>query len=287
MDNAGFSEYAGPERKKRPYLLQLVLFLITLATTLLAGALQQGVDVLENPEQIWRGIPFSFTLILILGSHELGHYLMSRKRRIEVSLPYFIPAPSFLGTFGAFIRMRSPILDRNTLFDIGVAGPLAGLVTAVPIVMAGLVLSDIVPVTGEEGIVLGNSLLFSFFNWLVHGSLPDTMDVALHPIAFSGWIGLFVTNLNLLPVGQLDGGHVIYALFGRKQKVIGWIMIVLLVILGVIGWIGWLVWAVLLLVLGMRHPPVLYDWMPLDKRRRAIGWGMMGLFLLTFIPSPF
>ncbi len=273
--------------RRRRHLLHLVLFLITLATTLLAGAIQQGVNPLENPEQIWKGIPFSFTLILILGSHELGHYLMSRRHGVEVTLPYFIPAPSFIGTFGAFIKMRSPILDRRTLFDIGIAGPLSGLAVAVPVVLAGLVLSDVVPAVRTEGITLGDSLLFSFLNWVVHGPLPASLDISLHPIAFSGWIGLFVTNLNLLPVGQLDGGHVIYSLFGSKQRYISWVMIAVLVILGVSGWIGWLVWAALLLILGVRHPRVVYDWLPLDKKRRIIGWLMVGLFIITFIPSPF
>lgn len=276
--------------KSRSYLLHAVLFFLTLATTLLAGAIQQGVNPLENPGQIWKGIPFSLTLLLILGSHELGHYIVSRFHRVEVTLPYFIPAPSFIGTFGAFIKMKSPILDRKTLLDIGVAGPLAGTVVAIPIILAGLVLSEIVPAAGPDGapgLLLGDSIFFKCLNWMVHGRLPENLDVLLHPIAFSGWIGLFVTNLNLLPVGQLDGGHVVYSLFGRRQKYIAWSVLAGLVILGVTSWVGWLVWAVLLLFLGIHHPPVVYDWIPLDRKRRFLGWLALVLFILTFMPAPF
>lgn len=272
----------------RAHLVHAVLFILTLITTMLAGALQQGVNPLEDPWGIRSGLPFSLTLILILGAHELGHYFMSKRHQVDVSLPYFIPAPSFVGTFGAFIKMKSPIPDRNILFDIGVAGPLAGLVVAIPVLIVGLVLSDVTSATEQEGIIhLGDSLLFTFLNWFVHGPIPDDLDIALHPVAFSGWIGLLVTNLNLLPVGQLDGGHVMYALFSVKQKLIGRIFILILAILGIVSWIGWLIWAVLLLILGTKHPPVIYDWIPLAKTRRRVGWGMIGLFLITFIPSPF
>ncbi|MFB3924537.1 MAG: site-2 protease family protein [Syntrophales bacterium] len=281
-------DHPRPENEVRrlPYV-NIILFFITLATTLFAGALQQGVDPLEDPALIWKGIPFSFTLLLILGAHEFGHYFISKRHGVAVTLPFFLPAPSFIGTFGAFIKMKSPIMDRRTLLDIGVAGPLSGVAVAIPVLIVGLVLSEIIPAAPQKGISLGTSLLFSFFNWIVHGPISDHMDVLLHPVAFSGWIGLLVTSLNLLPVGQLDGGHVAYAIFGRKQQVIARIVMIVLLALGITSWTGWLVWAAFLFFLGTSHPPVVYDWIPLDYRRKWIGWIALFLFVATFTPKPF
>lgn len=269
-------------------LVQILLFLVTFATTLLAGALQQGVNPLEDPLSLWRGLPFSLTLLFILGAHEFGHYAMARRHGIDVTLPYFIPAPSIIGTFGAFIKMKTPIPDRRVLLDIGAAGPLTGLIVSVPILLVGLYLSDATSAAPEgRGIALGSSLLFSLLTWLVHGSTPDDLNLILHPAAFSGWIGLLVTCLNLLPVGQLDGGHVAYAVLERRQKHLSAAIVAVLLILGFTGWVGWLVWGAILVVLGVHHPPVLFDWIPLDGRRRAIGWITLGLFAATFIPVPF
>lgn len=239
--------------------IHFLLFLFTFATTTVAGALQQGVNPFASPGDVWRGLPFSLTLLLILGAHEFGHWWMAKRHRMRVTLPYFISAPSLIGTFGAFIKMQSPILDRRTLLDIGVAGPFAGLIVAVPILFAGLALSQVRPTAGVEGIALGSSLLFSFAAWIIHGVLPDTIDLVLHPVAFSGWIGLLVTCLNLLPVDQLDGGYVAYALFGARQRPMAFIIVALLAGLGIFGWNGWLLWAGILLVMGFRHPPVIYD----------------------------
>jgi membrane-associated protease RseP (regulator of RpoE activity) len=268
-------------------LIHVILFLVTLSTTLVAGALQQGINPLEDPSSIWRGIPFSFTLLLILGAHEFGHYFMSRRHEIDVTLPYFIPAPSFIGTFGAFIKMKSPIMDRRILLDVGVAGPLAGLLVAVPVLLVGLYLSEIRVETVETGVNLGTSLFFSLLSWMVHGSLSDEANLILHPVAFSGWIGLLVTCLNLLPVGQLDGGHVAYAVLGSRQKLVAKGVIAVLLVLGIFGWVGWLVWAAILIFMGINHPPVIYDWIPLDKRRKNIGWVSLAIFVLTFTPAPF
>ncbi|HOF04698.1 MAG TPA: site-2 protease family protein [Syntrophales bacterium] len=265
----------------------LILFLLTLITTLVAGAIQQGVNLLNDPGGIWRGIPFSFTLIAILAAHEFGHYFMARRHEVDVTLPYFIPAPSFIGTFGAFIKMKSPLLDRRMLLDIGAAGPVAGLIAALPVIVVGFALSEVRPVTSEDGLSLGSSLLFSILGWIVHGSLPRGMDIVLHPIAFSGWIGLLVTCLNLLPVGQLDGGHVAYAVLGRRQRFLARVIFLILIVLGMTSWSGWLIWAVILYVMGLSHPPVVYEWVPLDRRRRIIGWASMGIFVLTFTPAPF
>jgi len=270
-----------------PPILNIFLFLITLITTLLAGTLQQGINPLEHPGKIWQGIPFSFTLLMILGAHEFGHYIMARKHHIRVTLPYFIPAPSFIGTFGAFIKMKSPMMDRRILLDVGAAGPLAGMVVAVPVLFMGLALSEVSPEGTEAGLVLGSSLFFSLMSWIVHGDLPDQANLILHPVAFSGWIGLLVTCLNLLPVGQLDGGHVAYAVFGPRQRTIAAAVVVILVVLGVAGWSGWLVWAALLLFMGVRHPRVVYEWVPLDDSRRVIGWITLAVFVMTFTPAPF
>ena len=271
----------------KPLLIHITLFILTFISTLAAGSLQQGINPIEHPEQIWRGLPFSLTLLLILGAHEFGHYFVSRRHHIEVTLPYFIPAPSLVGTFGAFIKMKSPILDRRILLDVGAAGPLCGMIVAIPILLIGLYLSDIRPTPPESGITLGSSILFYIFTWIIYGSLPDTTGLILHPMAFSGWIGLLVTAINLIPVGQLDGGHVAYAVLGRKQHILSKLMVLSLVIMGLTGWSGWLIWAALLMIMGMRHPPVVYDWIPLDEKRKVIGWITLAVFVLTFTPVPF
>jgi membrane-associated protease RseP (regulator of RpoE activity) len=276
------------ETKKRTLpVANLALFFVTLLTTLAAGTLQQGINPIEEPSLLWHGIPFSLTLLMILGSHEFGHYFMSRRHRIDVTLPYFIPAPSFIGTFGAFIKMKSPIMDRRTLLDIGAAGPLAGMVVAIPVLIVGLMLSEIQPKETAVGIQLGSSLFFSLLNWLVHGIIPENADLVLHPVAFSGWIGLLVTCLNLLPVGQLDGGHVAYAVLGLRQGTLARAVIAVLVVLGITGWSGWLIWAAILLFMGINHPPVVYDWIPLDRGRKIIGWITFAIFACTFTPAPF
>jgi membrane-associated protease RseP (regulator of RpoE activity) len=272
---------------RRLPVLHIGLFLATLFCTLVAGTLQQNINPIDNPWLLWKGIPFSFTLLLILGTHEFGHYFMARKHHINVTLPYFIPAPSLIGTFGAFIKMKSPIMDRRILLDVGAAGPLAGLCVTVPILLVGLSLSEIRYETVETGFSLGSSMLFSIMNWIVHGSLPDSANIILHPIAFSGWIGLLVTSLNLLPVGQLDGGHVAYAVIGPKHGIIAKAVLVLLVILGAMGWIGWFVWTAILIFMGIHHPPVIYDWIPLDTKRKVVGWLTLLVFVMTFTPMPF
>lgn len=272
--------------KKLP-VLHIGLFLATLFCTLVAGTLQQGINPIDNPWLLWKGIPFSFTLLLILGAHELGHYFMSKKHHIDVTLPYFIPAPSLVGTFGAFIKMRSPIMDRRILLDVGAAGPLAGLCVTIPVLLVGLTLSEVKYETVEAGFNLGSSMLFSIMNWIIHGNMPDNANIILHPVAFSGWIGLLVTSLNLLPVGQLDGGHVAYAVIGAKQGLVAKVVLVILVVLGVTGWVGWLVWAAILFFMGIYHPPVIYDWIPLDTKRKIFGWLTIAVFVMTFTPVPF
>lgn len=272
---------------RRSPLLNLALFLLTFASTLVVGAIHAGVDPISDPREILQGLPFSLALLSILLVHEFSHYVTSRRHGIEASLPYFIPAPTLFGTLGAFIKMRSAITTKNALMDIGASGPIAGFVVSIIAVVVGLHYSEIraLPPQSGEMLILGDSLLFMALTKIVMGSVPDTHDVYLHPVAFAGWIGFFVTSLNLIPAGQLDGGHIAYAILGEKHKWLSKIMIGLLVLLGYF-FQGWLVWAVLLLFLGSKHPPILFPEAPLDPGRRAIGVLALIIFILTFIPLP-
>ncbi|MBI4619188.1 MAG: site-2 protease family protein [Desulfobacterales bacterium] len=275
------------QETKPKFKISILLFVATLATTMIAGAIQQGVNPIETPFQIVKGLPFALTLMLILLSHELGHYIMSKRHHINVTLPYFIPAPSFIGTFGAFIKMKSPLLDRKTLLDVGASGPLVGTIVSIPFLIIGLKLSEVRVAIEPAGTALGSSILFSLIAKLTLGSLPETNDIILHPIGFAGWIGLLITSLNLLPVGQLDGGHVAYAVLGEKHERLSIITVFFLFALGFFGWNGWFVWGFLLLVMGIRHPRPLDQWTPLDRKRKITGWITLITFILTFTPMPF
>lgn len=273
---------------QRKLFLHIFLFLITFLTTVLAGALQSGVNIIEEPEMLHKGLPFSLTLMSILLAHELSHYVASRKHNVEATLPYFIPAPTLIGTFGAFIKMKSPVRTRKALLDIGISGPLAGFVISVIVSVIGLSLSRVVPVQEtQEALGLGDSLLFSTLSQLILDYQPGAQDVLLHPVAFAGWIGFFVTSLNLLPIGQLDGGHIAYALFGERHSYLSKILIPILFLLGIFLWEGWAIWAIVLLILGLKHPPVFYSEILLDGKRRFLGWIGFFIFVITFIPEPF
>ena len=276
------------ERRRKPWL-HIVLFGITLVTTTTAGAMQNGVNPFADPYQITSGLPFALTLMTILLVHEMGHYLMARYHGVQATLPYFIPAPSFIGTFGAFIRMKSPPMDRRSLFDVGAAGPLAGLVLAIPAVIVGLHLSTVSSDAGTGGgITLGSSILLRILSQFTLGLLPEEANIIMHPIGFAGWIGLFVTALNLIPVGQLDGGHVAYALFGHRHIWVSRLGLAVILALGVTRyWDGWLIWGLLLLFMGVRHPPPLDPHTPLDIKRKLVGWFVLVVLVLTFIPAPF
>jgi membrane-associated protease RseP (regulator of RpoE activity) len=206
---------------------------------------------------------------------------------VTVSLPYFIPLPLWpMGTMGAIIRMRSPIPSRRVLFDIGIAGPLLGLLVGLPILIIGLWLSPVAPL---HGVVLqeGNSLAYLLLKWALKGPIPEGSDVLLHPMAMAGWLGLFVTALNLMPLSQLDGGHIAYAALGRRFRWAVWgFLAVLLAILAYSRWPGWLLWIVVALALGLRHPPPLDDLTPLDPRRRALAALALGLLILLLPPLP-
>lgn len=256
----------------RPYI-NLILFLLTILTTYLVN-----------------GISYSISIVSILLAHEMGHYLMCRKYGIAATLPYFIPVPfAPFGTMGAFIKMKERIPNRRALFDVGVAGPLAGLTLTIPVLILGLKNSQFVRLDSlpGESLFLGESLLFSQLAKLILGTPPEGYDTALHPMAYAGWAGLFVTALNLLPIGQLDGGHVLYALFGHHSQKIFKLTMAAFIIVAAFFYPGWLVMIVLLLLLGFHHPAPENDYIQLDKKRRIIGYGTFVIFVVSFIPVPF
>jgi len=270
----------------------LVLFFLTIISTLIAGSIMQGGNPLANPVDIIWGIPFSMTLMLILGCHEFGHYYYAVKHNVDATLPYFLPAPPYLfiiGTFGAFIKIKSPIYRKDALLQIGAAGPIAGFIIAVPALIIGLLLSDVIAINDQyKGIILGDSLLMKIFTYIIFPDLSDGYDILLHPIAFAGWIGLLVTMLNLLPIGQLDGGHIAYAMLGNKQGLVGWIALGALFPLSFLS-LNWLVWGLLIFLLmrSAKHPPIQDILTPLSKKNKYIGYLCLLIFILCFIPTPF
>jgi membrane-associated protease RseP (regulator of RpoE activity) len=283
--------------------LNIALFLLTFLTTTMAGADSAGAPVMlgvpASLPNLAAGLPFSIPLMLILFAHEMGHYLTSRRYGVDSSLPYFIPAPFpslfFVGTFGAFIRMRRPPRTRREMFDIGAAGPWAGFIVAVIASIIGLARSQVTPLdTSQGGLFLGNSMLFWGVSRVVLGVDPNNVNVNVHPIALAGWIGLLVTAINLLPVGQLDGGHVVYSLFGgRWHRVVSraaWIgcglMVLIPYLLHLTFWGGWLLWFVLLIGLGLGHPATTDTDMPLRGPRKICAWATIILFVVTFTPVP-
>lgn len=265
--------------------INLLLLAATIVTTTLGGALLVGVNPLRNPAGLLEGIPFAFTLLLILGMHELGHYFMGKWHGVQVSLPYFIPVPLGLGTFGAFIQMRSPIRNRQALFDVGFAGPIVGFAAAVPLFIAGLMLSDVVRVHGST-MELGKSLLMEVLIDLLkpHGA---GYRVLLHPVAVAAYFGILLTGFNLLPAGQLDGGHIAYAVLGPAARPLAWLTMAAMIFLGILFWWGWFIWAGLIFIMGLRHAAPLNDVTPLDPARRLIGLGALLIFAVTFVPAPF
>ena len=253
--------------------INIILLLLTVLTTYLMN-----------------GILYSISIISILLAHEMGHYLMCRKYGINATLPYFIPLPlPPFGTMGAFIKMKSPIPDKRALFDVGVAGPIAGFVVTIPILIIGLQYTTFTPKpeTAVAGFYLGESLLFSKLAELVIGPEPAGFDTLLHPMAYAGWAGLFVTALNLLPIGQLDGGHVLYSLFGRRSQDIYKLTIAGFMIVCAIWYPGWILLILLLLYFRLKHPPTMNDYIELDPKRKLIAYATLIIFVISFIPVPF
>ena len=271
---------------KSRWSINLVLFIATIFSTLLVGAIQE-VPV-GGEFVLWRGWPFSLSILLILGAHELGHYFAARYHKVAVTLPYFLPLPTLLGTLGAFIQLKEPVKNRRVLLDVGVAGPLAGMVFAVPILLYGLATSEIGPIT-PGGLLEGNSILYALAKILVLGQFypADGYDVYVNSVAWAGWAGLLVTGLNLFPVGQLDGGHVAYVLFGRRARQFYWPVIIGLITLSIVGQTStWILWTVLLYFFGRYHAEPLDDVTELDGGRRIIAICMLILFVLVFVPVP-
>ncbi|MBI3734127.1 MAG: site-2 protease family protein [Chloroflexi bacterium] len=282
-----------PPRPSR-WLVNLILLALTVVTTMLVGSQYRqacnnliggpiSLDVLGSPLRLLQGLPFSLGVLLILGAHELGHYFLARRHQIAVTLPYFIPVPIGLGTLGAFIRIKAPIDSRRSLFDVGIAGPLAGLVVAFPVLLIGLALSDVRPCGST---VLGQSLLINGLSALINGAHARGWALIMHPLAYAGWVGFLMTGINLLPIGQLDGGHIAYAIFGRYAAPLATGTLLTMVALSLI-YPGWLVWVLLIFTFGVRHPPPLNDVTPLDRRRRVLGLATLVFTLLIIVPVPF
>lgn len=271
-----------------------LLFALTLLTTTWAGALHAGVDLIKEPGKFAVGLPYSLGLMLILGAHELGHYFAAKKHGISVTPPYFIPVPFALGTFGAFIKLKSLAPDRRAAFDVAVAGPLAGLVFAIPALLIGLRHSQVVvgPPTGDmlhTGVQVGSSFLLAILAKISLGAEAiQGHQLMLHPLAFAGWLGLFVTALNLLPIGQLDGGHMAHALFGaRRGHAISVGSLVTLFALALFVWPGLMMWAVIVwFIAGTRDVPALNDLTPVNPGRRALGCFAFLLLAAIMIPVP-
>ncbi len=312
-----------PLESKGRVWVNVLLYVLTILSTLFVGTLGSdsipaNADMTWILTHLWIGWPFALCFLVILTGHELGHYFTARHYKVPVSLPYFIPMPvPPLGTMGAFITMKGRSADRRQMLAVGAAGPLVGFLLAVPILILGLSLSKVQAVTPPAAGMLswweGNSLLYMLLKFAMFGKvLPGSgapanllaalgemgravlgtfpldrgYDVFIHPVAVAGWAGLLVTALNLLPVGQLDGGHVLYSLFGQRAKLLTWPIIGLLLVLGIFVWRGWLLWAGLVFFFGQGHPDPLDDVTRLDAPRKLLAVAILLVFVLTFTVLP-
>jgi membrane-associated protease RseP (regulator of RpoE activity) len=299
-----------PRRERR--WLHLGLFLLTVVTTTIAGGChyisfttdfaalrdlpddgqQLFASIFSTPSFYLHGLWYSLTVLAILGCHEMGHYVACLRYGVNVSLPYFLPAPLPLtGTLGAFIRIRSRIPTKVALFDIGIAGPIAGFLVAVPALFLGLAMSrlDKLPEDPSNLMELGEPLLFRLAAWLVWGPVPDGYSINMHPMAFAAWFGLLATALNLFPIGQLDGGHVSYAVLGRRSTIVTLAMVAVAIGLTFVSssWIAWTVLLIVMLVtIGPRHPRTLDEEIPLDRGRLILAAIAMVMLIVCFTPAP-
>jgi membrane-associated protease RseP (regulator of RpoE activity) len=281
----------------------LALFLLTVFTTLIVGThialnYAQNLPILDwdvflpyfrelwcHPQLLLLGVPFSATLLSILLAHELGHYLTCRHYGIRATYPYFIPAPTLIGTLGAFIRIKSPLVNRRELFDVGISGPLAGFVLAIPaLILATFLSKGAMPPTLPDSISLGNPLAVILLAKLFRSGI-NPAEIISNPVGCAAWVGLFATALNLLPVGQLDGGHILYAVLGDKCRNISRGFFLVLLPLGYF-WAGWIAWAVILFFLGLRHPMVVEPVEPLGRKRKILALVAALMLVLTFLPTP-
>ena len=273
--------------RPRPRWPNAVLLILTLLSLLFAGAAHEAGMRDETELVLWRGWPYALGMILILGTHELGHYFAARYHRVSVTLPYFIPAPIGFGTLGAFIQLREPMRNRKILFDVGVAGPLAGLVVALPILIIGLATSDIKPLPVEDYVLEGDSILYAIAKLAIFGKwLPNGQeDVFINQLAKAGWTGLFITGLNLIPLGQLDGGHVVFTLLGKQAYRFYFPILGVFLLLSLFN-SAWILWTLLLMFLGRSYAVPLDTITQLGPRRRWLGYAAMIVFVLVFVPNP-
>ena len=254
---------------KQRVFLSSALFLLTVAST----------SYIVSPT-------YSVCVLAILTAHEFGHYLAARHYRVPATLPYFLPAPVLFGTMGAVIRMSPFIPNRKALFDISAAGPIAGVVLAIPISWVGVTLSSRLPVDDSSGLVLGEPLLFKFFEWAWFGSAEEGLTLVLHDVAFAGWVGLFITALNLIPVGQLDGGHICYAVFAKRSFKVAIASFLALLAISFATRAAYALLLVLLFVTGIRHVPTVDDSVPIGRGRQRIAALLLVVFALCFVPVP-
>jgi membrane-associated protease RseP (regulator of RpoE activity) len=283
-DSAPFLVVKPKAKAEFPYL-PAGLFAATLISVIFFPPfLQHGPEIFRNWNLVAENLPFAIGLMGILTCHEFGHFFAARRLGAEVSFPYFIPGPTLFGTFGAVIRANSPFFNRRELLEIAAAGPIAGLAVAVPALIYGLLNSQVVPET-TGGLILGDSLLTRWLSDIIWGKLPEGYTISISPLGFAGWAGLLVTMLNLLPIGSLDGGHIAYALFGKRQKLVAWLFWGSLLPLG-FWFYGWWVWAAIGIFFRLEHPPTLDDGYELSPRQKALGWACLVIFILIFIPMP-
>ena len=289
--------------QRKSLAIAVSLFVLTLISTLAVGAqfassyaagqtpdfedfFSTYATLLTHPQLLLAGVPFAFTLIGILLAHELGHFFACRYYGISASYPYFIPAPTLIGTMGAFIRIRSPIYNRKALFDVGLSGPVVGFLFAIPALAIAVLNSKVVPFSdAHASIVFGEPLVMRLLVAILRPDVPAG-DLLLHPVGRAAWVGLFATALNLLPGGQLDGGHILYAAASKYHRRITLGVALLLLPLGLFFWRGWILWSVLLLALGFRHPPLLNQWEKLDRKRLVWAGVAILMFILCFMPMP-
>ena len=294
-----------PHPSTRSLILASGLFLLTLLTSLLAGthfaaayAHNQAASLdaffetfkllYRQPAALLAGLPFAITLLGVLLVHELGHYFACRHHHIRSSYPFFIPAPTLIGTFGAFILIRSPIRSKRALFDVGASGPLVGFAVALPALAYGVLHAKVVPTLGSDGnadLIFGVPLILKLVAAVIQPN-AHAADLLLHPVGRAAWVGLFATALNLLPVGQLDGGHILRSVSPRAHWVVSLLLPIILVVLGVYVWRGWLLWAAILLGLRFLRTASIYDPTPLDPNRRMGALIALLVFVLCFMPSP-
>jgi membrane-associated protease RseP (regulator of RpoE activity) len=299
----------GYMQRREPPWRYLILFLLTVVTTALAGVdhyvsffygLNNALPDLSLTSLLLNGLWFGLPVIVILGSHEMGHYFACRYYRVDASLPYFIPlyvpfygiGAMLFGTLGAVIRIRQIVPGKKAMFDIGIAGPIAGFLVLIPVLLVGLHLSALVPVPADlsqGGLEFGEPLLFRAASWLTFGAVPEGFQLNAHPMVFAAWFGMLATALNLFPIGQLDGGHISYAVLGRYSTYVTLAMVACLVGLSFVS-MSWIVWTVLtvamLVVFGPRHPPVFDEDVPLDRTRRWLAFFALVMFVLCFTPTP-